>query len=527
MLPTGFTAIQDAKENGSVVSLIGVIVGAKEVRRSRGSDWCLEITIQDDFTAGLEGASSINCRMFRSAPDKFPKVTGIGDVAIIRNFKLNAWGSRVDAVWTHKSGALVFPAAKIPVPELSQAYQAGTLSLPCSATFGVKDPSTPEQMAAIHLKHAASSLLPQARRSAVARPASMQVRDKLSLVKDLEVAKFYDVRAQVVNIYHNNMGTVDLKITDYTTNKDLFLYLSPEDEDYMYQDHSWKGPYGQVTINVLLYGSNATWARENLSFGDFVYLKNMRTKMSPANKLEGILHEDRQRPDQVDIYKLVKPSDIREINERKDEYEKTRTKKSAFEALKNDDVVTKPSAKASAKNKAEKKARQRMQKEQEQIEIAEKAEERELKRSGVNLNSKRGSQLVRLEANRTVRAAFPEAQLSTVSEIIYNSYLTAQTPKYNDFTFPFLNARHRARVRVVDFFPPELDMFSHSTSDPSWDKRSKNQDSLNGQPKGRWEWGFALLLEDAKVPPNTVSEKLRVVVGNDVGQYLLGMNAKE
>jgi hypothetical protein len=82
-------------------------------------------------------------------------------------------------------------------------------------------------------------------------------------------------------------------------------------------------------------------------------------------------------------------------------------------------------------------------------------------------------------------------------------------------------------VRVVDFFPPELELFAHCTTDLAWDKRSKKQVAENGQPKSRWEWAFVLLLEDAKIPPNTVSEKLRVVVNNDAAQYLLGMNAQE
>jgi protection-of-telomeres protein 1 len=50
---------------------------------------------------------------------------------------------------------------------------------------------------------------------------------------------------------------------------------------------------------------------------------------------------------------------------------------------------------------------------------------------------------------------------------------------------------------------------------------------MDGQPKSRWEWAFVLLLEDAKVPPNTVSEKLRVVVNNESAQHLLSMNAQE
>jgi len=118
-------------------------------------------------------------------------------------------------------------------------------------------------------------------------------------------------------------------------------------------------------------------------------------------------------------------------------------------------------------------------------------------------------------------------QLSTISEIIYNPHLGSQTSKYNSFKFPFLNCKHRSRVRVVDFFPPELELFAHCTSDPSWEKRARKSGPEDSHSKLKWEWGFVLLLEDAKLPPNTVSEKLRVVVNNDAAQHLLNENARE
>jgi protection-of-telomeres protein 1 len=62
---------------------------------------------------------------------------------------------------------------------------------------------------------------------------------------------------------------------------------------------------------------------------------------------------------------------------------------------------------------------------------------------------------------------------------------------------------------VVDFFPPELEYFTHS--------RSKNG----------WEWGFVLLVVDANVPCDTVPEQLRVIVNNGAAQYLGLPNAKE
>lgn len=114
-------------------------------------------------------------------------------------------------------------------------------------------------------------------------------------------------------------------------------------------------------------------------------------------------------------------------------------------------------------------------------------------------------------------ASFGEVQRSTISEILNNPHLTAKTNKYNPFTLPFVNCKHRSRVRVVDFFPPELEYFTHSLSDPGYTPRSK---------KG-WEWGFVLLVEDAGVPRDTVPEQLRVIVNNGAAQFLGLPNAKE
>lgn len=103
-----------------------------------------------------------------------------------------------------------------------------------------------------------------------------------------------------------------------------------------------------------------------------------------------------------------------------------------------------------------------------------------------------------------------------------------RTPeKYNDYTLPFVNCRYRSCIRVVDVFPPQLELFAHSSNDPAWVKHPKKLNQ-NGEPrKERWEWGFVLLVEDAKVPRGTESEKLRVVVDNGSAQYLLKMNAQE
>ena len=524
-LPNGFTAIKDAKGNNDIVSLLGVVVSWKDPRPSRGTDWSLEFEIQDDFTTGLVGnQSSIKCRMFR-ARDKLPKISGTGDVVILRRFKLSVWNGRVDCISDSKSysGVLVFPANKIPVPELSQAYQLGSQRLPCDAVRGTDDATTAEQMAVIHLKHAASASIQQVQQHAATVSFKATTRDKISLIKDLDFSRFYDVRVQVLNSYYYNGGELELKVTDYTSNTALFCYIDPAEEThYMAAKRDWTGPYGQLTLSVMLYGNNAVWARDNVAVGDFVFLRNMRTKLSRANYLEGALHEDRDDRNKVDIRKLISQSDIAEINKRREAYELQRVITPALPTMK--DPPKGPAAQKGSK-KAEKRRRAREQKEAEQKELENKEKQWMAERSGINVNGKCFCQCLCSRLRSIVRAAFVEMKLSTISEIVYTRHLkTRSTEQRTEFTLPFVNARHRCRVRVVDVWPPEIELFAHSNRDTGWVGASTAHDAPK---KERWEWGFVLLLEDANVPPNTVSEKLRVTVDNNVGQGLLNQHALE
>ena len=389
-MPHSFTPIKDATAPGSIVSFLGVIVSVKPPRKSRGTDWVLEFAVQDDFTTGMVGggSSTINCRLFKPAVEKFPKIINPGDIAILRNVKLNSWRDRLDCVNENKlnSGVLVYPAGKIPIPELSHAFQLGSQRLICDASYGMRDATPPEQMAIIHLKHSASSFVGQVQQHAASISFTAPASNKLSLIKDLESQRFHDVRAQVVNVYYTNFGTVELKITDYTPNTSMFYYADPDQDDaYMITQKGFKGPFGYLVLSVILYDSNAAWARENISTGDFVFLKNMHVKFSPSNKLEGALHQDKQRKDQVDIRKLTNQTDVKEIDQRREAYEKQRGNKTAFQALQNE--PKKRSAKANASKKEKKRQQHREKKEAEQKELEEKAKAWEAERNGVNVNS--------------------------------------------------------------------------------------------------------------------------------------------
>lgn len=385
--PPGFTAVKDAKAEGAFVNLLGVVVSLQESRKTRGTDWSLDFSIQDDFTAGsVGGSSSMGCRIFKPSEASLPKITGAGDIVILRYFKLSAWRERMDCVSHPLSSVLVFPASKIPVPELSQAYLLGTQRLPYHATPGAKEPTIQEQKAVLQLKHTSSGSAHDVHQHATVASFNATTRRKDAQIKDLTAKTFYNIRAQVVNIYYSHAGTVELKVTDYTAHKDLYLYADPETDRDLVFKRDWPGPYGQVTLDVRLYEPHASWARGNLSKGDFVFLKNVHIRLSPNDLLEGAIHEDRQIPNQIDVHKLSSHDPaIEEISKRQEAYEKQRSHRGTVHLV---NAPKKPSAKTSAKKKFEKKERQRLQKEAQLKEIEEKEASWEAERSGINLNGR-------------------------------------------------------------------------------------------------------------------------------------------
>jgi len=525
-LPNGFTAIKDVKNVGSLVDIVGVLVSYGEPKSSRGTDFSLDFTLQDDFTSESAGdQSSINCRIFRPK-DKFPKISGVGDVIIIRRFKVGEWKGRIECVGFKTVGMVVFPGAKIPSPSHSQAYQCGKQKLMCDTTGHGQPPTIAEQMTVIDMKAASTGASQQLQQHATVTASKLKTSRKMCLIKDLQFNTFCDVCVQIVNIFwYQGTSQVDIKVTDYTPNEHMHYFPDPDEgKAWGFTDNSFSGPFGYLILSVTLYELNANWVQENAANGDYVYIRNMHVRMSKANKLEGVVHQDRERPNQVDIHQLKSAPEIEAINKRREEYEKKHGGKTAFQVMQT--APSNPTAKTAKEKRQAKREKRQAENEAEQQEIAERSRQWELERSDINKNGRLRliSCLPRLTV--VVRAAYPEMKPSTISEILYNPHLDMCTPeKYNSYKAPFVNCRHRACVRVVDVFPPELELFAHSISDPAWNKQASKQSATGRQQKERWEWGFALLLEDANLPRGTVSEKLTVFVNNDMGQYLLRMNA--
>jgi protection-of-telomeres protein 1 len=106
-----------------------------------------------------------------------------------------------------------------------------------------------------------------------------------------------------------------------------------------------------------------------------------------------------------------------------------------------------------------------------------------------------------------------------------------------DQHLPFINAKYRANVRIVDYWPHKLEDFAvgrrksefEIISDYSGGESTDNEEDMRLFRSGKgfggekiWEWRFALQVEEAG---EKGSEKIWLIVNNEDGQMLLDQDA--
>jgi len=133
----------------------------------------------------------------------------------------------------------------------------------------------------------------------------------------------------------------------------------------------------------------------------------------------------------------------------------------------------------------------------------------------------------------TVKCAFPDQPTSSIAEILKPRALLAEDLESDS---PFTVCKYRAHVRVVDYFPhnvedfavgrraTEYDMLSDYSggedTDPEEDMRIFR--SGKGFKKNVWEWRFALQVEDANKKGS--KDRIWLIVDNLAAQGLLGLD---
>ena len=164
------------------------------------------------------------------------------------------------------------------------------------------------------------------------------LKPKITLIKDIREYIFSDLVGQVVRIFHTGGEKLELYITDYTANTHLFNYewgagenrgMGADGDEFGYAlsrryDNSWPGPYGKMTLLVILWSPHSFYAQNHVQEGDHVFLRNVKIKYNNqgGTRLEGWLHTNRTNPDRIDISVIKNEKDecVQALLERKRAY---------------------------------------------------------------------------------------------------------------------------------------------------------------------------------------------------------------
>lgn len=87
-----------------------------------------------------------------------------------------------------------------------------------------------------------------------------------------------------------------------------------------------------------------------------------------------------------------------------------------------------------------------------------------------------------------------------LEDILTNESHEYKTPEGVEYRLPFQNICYRSDIRVVDFFPPNLEDFAVPEEPDNGRLAMSNSEELDTSsgPKSftRWEWRFCLLVEN-------------------------------
>ncbi|KAF2104918.1 hypothetical protein NA57DRAFT_51710 [Rhizodiscina lignyota] len=564
--------VQDSKE--AQVSVMGVVVSFAPPMKSQGTDLTMTFTLRDPMSYDASGIlQGLNVRFFRPNKDALPKITDVGDVISLRKMKMTSYNGVPFLLSTIRTEAVVFPRDAIPDPLYMPVYSTGTTRIEHRLSLGTYVITVAEQVYAIALREWTLQNqgifppnVPAAPTGPAVAPTGPARREKFSLLQAVEDSKFYDVVAEVVKEFPTSLGK-DIYITDYTQNPKFYNYPVPDastddthgvpGDEYNYigaAKRNWPGPFGQHVLCVTLFYPHTN---ANVKVDDIVYIRNLHIKLgNNSQHLEGRLHQDKGRPEQIDIYSINRPG-INKINDyragtlrsRKSSYwEKLAAEgyqwaksqmdehEAKFQKKKMDKAEKKREKAEKKRERKEKKAREAREKEGKLAQYSSRAEAKPSMATEGAVNM--GTMPLRIQgpSNPRVKCGHHDKPLVRVHDILHNPNRTATEKDGETFELPFINMNCRSFVRVVDFWPPAIEDFASSIDDPAFNNVSKLNNSsqisteldMELSQSNRWEWSFRLLVEDAHPNPGaTTPEYMQLLIAGETADYLLKLDAAD
>lgn len=492
---------------------------------------------EDDFE------KTIKFNIFR--PEEQQPQVGVGDVVLVFYAKVDDYRGEI-CLCTHPSRATeitVFTASEIPRPPGSAIYAAKpTKEKP-------RVPTHAECEYVSWLYHSCDKgILPTTTDFQMNTERSLNIKEKFSLLKNIEEGRFCDLVAQVVKQPYEDFDRFTLWISDYTEHKGFFNYVWDGDDTSGGQDgdpygymadkaklgsRSWSGPYGKRSMQVSCYEPHASVIRGGVKEGDWVRLRNVQVKYGRnGNNMEGYLREDRSSfggkkgIEVLDLYNAsAADGQLKEALRRKRDYEKTvKEQKKTFAAVEGKKRKAEQEGDDTKLNAKQRRHAKRAAKNKQLVEVETKKEEM-------------------LGLNGVIKSESPEQPVFALSSVLDPVILMMGIDgEQVQMTLPFTNAKYRAHVRVVDYRPRKLHQFAAWRKVTEYDMLSdydggsesgsdsddmQSMDAFAG--KKAWEWRFALQLEEAgaQAAKDGPPKRLWAVVSNLEAQYLVNMKASD
>lgn len=547
-LPKGFTSIRDildGRNRSKKVSVIGVVkdyllprstAGPGEKHRASSlrinclltlADWKSKIILYDQSTE--EEGKAIDLDVFLPE-DEMPEVKA-GDIVIASMVIRQEWqGSPGLKTIKDVADIHVYDAPRI-------ANCRGTRSargaLKSSSRRVHRKPDQKDDEYVLWLYNKIGNV-PDREQVASRAEQTLNLKNKFSLLQNVQDHKFADLIVQVVKEPYDLGDMMTLWVSDYTENSDFF-HKTNSDSDWtggkpirdgdpygytdkwskpkssIAADEKWLGPYGKRSIQLTCWEPHAGFIRSNVQVRNWLHLRNVEIghgKISVTN-LEGFLRTDRDYPDRVYVRVLDSEADRERLDprlieaiRRKRDYEKDRK-----QTLKGGTMRKTGGSNPQSENSEGRRKRKREEK-------ARALQEREAKQDAL------------FGLNDHIKCEHADKKLVPLSSIL--------EPIRYDTTveLPFTCAKYRTQARVVDFHPASLQDFAASRKNNEFDCLSDNSDSDSSKSSERtgvtvWEWRFALKLEEASSTPTNGKKPASawVLVDNLEGQLLTDLDA--
>jgi protection of telomeres protein 1 len=567
-------------------NLIAVCVDYLEPAMSRGTDYTMKMTLHDPYF--VEGMG-LKMQPFFKSLEEVPKIQSQGDVIIFHNAQIydharfgkialcgwkttwvvleyeslsNSTAEDCSDVVVHRHNAR---GRQAPMPSLQEIkYAKSILNLETTSQW---PPPAKRTVLSVNNTIAASGGVPSP------LPSKHRTVSQLDVPEDNRC--YVDMTVEVRRIYETDIR-VELTVTDWSENKNLYNYLydkSDPDRVYDFGDQygyaskshkGWPAPWGKQAMTVVLWSPHREYAIEKIKPGSVVQIRNVHIKVDKnGGKIEGVLHGDNLHPDRILISLVRNPANESKSNEVIKEL--LRRKRDHEEYCKRHNLPFVPDAQPSklqhwhekrkylnsdpnpdeGANEGPDGLKSRNRKKKEKMR-ARAAAQRAAKKSSRPKDDDMATSSV--APNAHVRTEAISAALIRISEILSPTLLARTTPEGHPWVAPFQNCKYKSKVRVVGFLPRKVEDFAvrvrvnqygalsdggstiGDASSEGSDVEMTDADDGDGtegenEADIRWEWRFALVVEDANPKPSSAvghgQQRLSLVVSGTDAEYLL------